>query len=420
MRQLKMTWFIALKDLKLFFLDRTAFIMFIIFPFLFVTLFSLMSFDSKDTRLELHITTREDKGGLSRQIVKGMETKNASKLKPGQPKIIWDKDYNKTLQRVKRHKLDGFLAFPADFTEGAMLGYDAKLEVITDAEATDTRAALQGLAQGIASRVGSQQVANNATIGLLIEPQIEQVATAPKKMEDIGAAIQKIFSKQQGPSKQKSFITFRTKKVGERKATNPSNWVIPGYLVMFVFFAAAISAEMIVRERQNHTLERLIASSVRQESILGGIFLGTTFKGLVQIAIFWMVGIFVFKADLGIAPAAVILLSVLTVVMSSAFGVMLATLAKTQRSAGSAAVLTSLTFAPLGGCWWPLFVTPKWMQNLAKISPHGWATTGFNKLMLFGGNFSSVTNEMLALVGFAVIFGVIAIWRFRVSATESS
>jgi ABC-2 type transport system permease protein len=185
---------------------------------------------------------------------------------------------------------------------------------------------------------------------------------------------------------------------------------------MFVFFTAALSAERIVRERQNNTLERLLASSVRRESILGGIFTGTAAKGLIQIAIFWVVGILVFNIDIGLSPAAVIILSILMIIMSSAFGIMLATLVKTERSAGSIAVLTSLVLAPLGGCWWPLFILPKWMQALAKITPHGWANTGFNKLMLFGADFGAVVPEMLVLVGFAVVFGIIAVWRFRTSS----
>jgi hypothetical protein len=36
--------------------------------------------------------------------------------------------------------------------------------------------------------------------------------------------------------------------------------------------------------------------------------------------------------------------------------------------------------------------------------------------MLYGADFSAVVPEMLALVGFAAIFGIIAIWRFRTSA----
>ncbi|MBN2186631.1 MAG: ABC transporter permease [Dehalococcoidia bacterium] len=197
---------------------------------------------------------------------------------------------------------------------------------------------------------------------------------------------------------------------------NPSSYVIPGYLVMFVFFTSTLAAESIVRERQNHTLERLLAGSVRREAILGGIFTGTAAKGLIQILIFWAVGILVFDIDLGFSPCAVVLLSILMVIMSSAFAIMLATFAKTQRSAGSIAVLTSLALAPLGGCWWPLFTLPKWMQLIAKITPHGWANAGFNKLMVFGAGFSAAVPEMIVLGCFAAAFGIIAVWRFRTSA----
>lgn len=185
---------------------------------------------------------------------------------------------------------------------------------------------------------------------------------------------------------------------------------------MFVFMAAAASSSAIVLERQNNTLERLIASSVKREAILGGVFAGTAVKGIIQIIIFWAAGVFVFKIDLGLAPAAVFILSILTVLMSSAYAVMLATFAKTRRAAGSIAVLSSLALAPLGGCWWPLFVTPRWMQYLALLTPHGWANIGFNKLMVFGADFSAAIPEMLALAGFTLVFFVIAAVRFRTGA----
>ena len=413
MRQLKVVWFIALKDLKLFATDRTALLFGLLFPFLFVVMFNfiLHGVGGEDKRLELHLVTQEEAGGMSYQIIGAMETKDESQLKPGEPKIVWDNDYDKVRQQVKDKKLAGFLAFPKDFTEGTSLGYGAQLEVVADAEDINTRTALNGLAQLIASRVGSQRVATSAAIGLLIEQGL-----ASGSMTDIGQAIQQLFLDQGGPATGKSILEFKTQNVGEVEAKNPSNYVIPGYLVMFVFFVAALSAEVIVRERQNHTLERLLGGSVRRGSILGGIFAGTLAKGLIQMVIFWLVGILIFKIDLGLSPAAVIILSILVVIMSSAFAIMLATLVKTERSAGSIAVLTSLALAPLGGCWWPLFTTPKWMQFIARITPHGWATTGFNKLMVFGADFRAVLPEVLALVAFAAVFGIIALWRFRTSA----
>jgi ABC-2 type transport system permease protein len=407
-------WFIALKELKIFAKDRLALLFAILFPFLFVVLFSvvLSGVGSEDERLELHLVTLEDRGGLSHYILEAIETEDESELEPGEPIIVWNDDYDEAYQSVADQRLEGFLAFPEDFTDGVSMGYGTKLEVIVDPGATYTRAALNSVAETIASRVGRQQVISNAITELTLERWLE----SPGDMADIAQEMPTLLSVQRGVRTKPSLIEFGVEKVGEVEGEEPSNYVIPGYLVMFVFFTAALSAGNIVRERQNRTLERLLASSVRRESILGGIFTGTATKGLIQIIIFWVVGILVFNVDLGLAPAAVILLSILIIIVSSAFGVMLATLTKTERSASSIAVLTSLVLAPLGGCWWPLFITPKWMQFIAKITPHGWATTGFNKLMLYGADLSAVVPELLALSGFAVIFGIIAIWRFRTSA----
>jgi ABC-2 type transport system permease protein len=417
MRQLKHIWFIALKDLRLFATDRGALFFFILFPFLFITLFSFINIGAtEDTKLKLYIVSEEAEGGLSYQIIDALKS-------AGDWEIIvmdYDQAYQavegkeisgfEAYQAAEDKKISGFIAFPADFTEGIMTGRGTQLEVVTDAESTSDRAALLGLGQTIASRIGAQYVTAKATIELLIEQGI----IAPDDSAAIEQVIQPILAGGGG----QAFIEYRTEKVGEVEEESNSNWVIPGYLVMFVFFGAAVGSEAIVRERQNHTLERLLASSVRREAILGGIFTGTAAKGLIQILLFWGVGILAFNVDLGNSPAAVIVLSILTVIMSAAFSIMLATLVKTQRSAGSIASLTSLVLAPLGGCWWPLFILPKWMQALAKITPHGWATMGFNKLMLFGANFGDVVPEMLALVGFTVLFSIIAIWRFRTSAVE--
>jgi ABC-2 type transport system permease protein len=413
-KHLSHSWFIALKDLKRFSRDRLALSFFILFPFLFVVLFNFLLSDvgGEDERLALHLVTQEAEGGLSHQILGAMETGNVSELDPGEPEIIWDRDYGGARQAVEDGELDGFLAFPEDFTERIFSGDGTEIEVVADADATYSRAALNGLARSIATRIGSTQVAARSTVELMIEGGLLD----PWDQAAIDEVIQEIVTALEAVATEEPFIGFETQSVGDVEPENAANFVIPGYLVMFVFFAAALGAEVIVRERQNHTLERLLASSVRRGSILGGIYAGTAAKGLIQIAIFWVVGILAFNIDFGLSPAAVIILSILMVIMSSAFAIMLAALVRTQRSAGSLAVLVSLVLAPLGGCWWPLFITPSWMQFIAKITPHGWATTGFNKLMLFGAEFGDVFPEMLVLLGFAAVFGIIGIWRFRTSA----
>jgi ABC-2 type transport system permease protein len=414
-KRLEHIWLIAVKDLRLFMTDRMALIFFFAFPFVLIIMFNLLlaNVGGSDARMELHLATQEKEGGLSGQIIAAMETKDESKLKPGDPKIVWDRDVNRALADVQSGKLAGFILFPEDFTRGVDLGYGTKLEVVSRAEATEVRMALLGMADSIASRVGAQHVEMSAAIGLLVQQSVTDGSSG--NSPDIQQIIAPLFQNQDGSNSQ-SLITFQSESLGEVKAKNPAFYVVPGYLVMFVFFAGALGSEGLIRERRNYTLERLLASSVKKESLLGGIYLGNVLKGLVQIAIFWIVGILAFHIDLGVAPGAVIGVSLLVVLMSAAFSVMLGTLAKTERAASALGVATSLILAPLGGCWWPLFITPHWMQFVAMITPHGWANTAFMKLMLFGGDASAVALEMAVLAAFAAAFLIVGIVRFRTDA----
>jgi ABC-2 type transport system permease protein len=413
MRHLRHIWFIMLKELKVFFRDRLALFFWILFPFMFIIIFNFVLSDvgGGDERLELHVTTQEPAGGISYLILAALKTGNESQLGFGDSVIIWDRDYEKARQAVEDGELGGLLTFPEDFSDSLFAEKGPELEVVADSEAVDTRTALNGFANSIATRFSSVRVAANATAELLIS-----AGRIDRNDRDAIDGIRWDTLSRAGEEAQESFIQLEREWVGEVEPENAANFVVPGYLVMFVFFAAAMGAEVIVRERQNQTLERLLSSSVKREAILGGIFAGSAVRGLIQIAIFWTVGILAYNMDVGLSVAAVVILSILMVIMSSAFGIMLAAMVRTQRSAGALANLFALVLAPLGGCWWPLFITPDWMQFLAKFTPHGWATTGFNKLMVFGGEFGDVTFEMLALLGFTVLFLVIGIWRFRASA----
>jgi ABC-2 type transport system permease protein len=407
MKQLKNAWYIGIKELKIFASDRAALIFSIIFPFFFVTLFYFLfqGVGAQDQRLILYVTTQEPAGSISYNIVSALQTTDTSTLQPGQPDIIWIQDYNDAQTEVQQKKISGFLSFPPDFTQNVQAGKATSLYIVVDPSDTYTRAALDGLAQGIASEMAAREVEAGAAASLL---------ASSGQSADIQSVVTQIYNGSQ--SSNAGLIQSVIQQVGPVEAINPSNWVIPGYLVMFVFFTAALSAERLVRERQNHTLERLLASSVSKEALLGGVYLGTVMKGLVQIVIFWGIGILLYHLNLGTEPFAVILISILVTLMAAAFSLMLATLVKSERAASSVGVLASLILAPLGGCWWPLFITPQWMQNLALFTPHGWATTAFNKLLLYGGNFHDVVSAMLALVGFGLVFAALAVTRFRTSS----
>jgi len=381
---------LAWKDTRIFFRDRAALAFAFLLPFVFVIGFTLALRDVGPENEALHFTiATQESVGVSVQAVETIVAATDG--------LAAIRDYDDALAAVAAGEIDGFVAFPPDFTQRFLSGETATLEVVVGEVPPAEEAALRGFAQEIAVRFSEAQATISAVVAL-------------GSPQDAAAAMEELFSDDGGPA-----IGLRVEQVGEIAPFNASNFTLPGYLTMFVFFTAAMGAEALARERQTHTLERLMANGVRRESLIVGKFLAGGFIGVTQVAVMWTVGALAFGIDLGASPVAVVLLSLLMVVASAAFGVMLASFVGNVRTASAAGVLTSLVLAPIGGSWWPLFITPPFMQSLARLTPHGWANGGLNKLMLFGAEFTDVGPEMAALAVFAAAFLAVALWRFRLA-----
>ena len=383
---------LASKDSRIFFRDRAAMAFAFLLPFIFVIGFTLALRDVGPENAELQFTVAtQETTGISVQAVETIVAAAGGRAAA--------MDHEEALAAVDAGDLEGFVSFPPDFTQRLLSGQQASLLVTVSDVAPADEAALRGFAQEIASRFSEAQATLSAVIAL------GSPGEAAAVMEDL-------LSDVTGPA-----IEIRVDQIGEIAPFNTSNFVLPGYLTMFVFFTAAMGAEALARERQTHTLERLMANGVRRESLILGKFLAGGAIGVVQVAVMWIVGALAFNIDLGPSPVAVVVLSLLMVVASAAFGVLLASMVNNVRTASAAGVLVSLVLAPIGGSWWPLFITPPFMQSLARLTPHGWANDGLNRLMLFGAEFSDVLPSMAALVVFAVVFLSLALWRFRLAPT---
>jgi ABC-2 type transport system permease protein len=47
--------------------------------------------------------------------------------------------------------------------------------------------------------------------------------------------------------------------------------------------------------------------------------------------------------------------------------------------------------AALGGCWWPIEITPEWAQHVQKLVPTGWTMDALHKLVSFRAGAASAT-----------------------------
>ena len=309
---------LAWKDTRIFFRDRAALTFAFLLPFVFVIGFSLALRDvgTESEALQFVVATQESVG-ISTQAVDAIVASADG--------LAVSMDYDEGLEAVEAGDIEGFVSFPPDFTQRFLAGETANLQVVVSRDSAPAdEAALRGFAQEIASRFSEAQ----ATLAVVV---------ALGTPREAAAAMQDLLTGVEGPA-----IDIRTEQVGEIAPFNTSNFVLPGYLTMFVFFTAAMGAEALARERQTHTLERLMANGVRRESLIVGKFLAGAIIGVAQVAVMWTVGALAFNIDLGASPGAVILLSLLMVVASAGFGVMLASFVRNVRTASAAGVLTSL------------------------------------------------------------------------------
>ena len=98
------------------------------FPLFFITLFYFLDFGATEVAtLELHVATQESVDGISHWIIEGMITIDDATDDGSQPLIVWDKDYDLVRLAVEEKDLEGFLVFPADFSQSFFMGERTQL-----------------------------------------------------------------------------------------------------------------------------------------------------------------------------------------------------------------------------------------------------------------------------------------------------
>lgn len=189
---------------------------------------------------------------------------------------------------------------------------------------------------------------------------------------------------------------------------------VPGILVMFTMLVLLTSGSvLLVIEREQGLLRRLASTPIPRGAVVLGKWLARMALGLVQIAFAALAGTLLFGMDWGSAPGAVAVLLVAWAAFNASLGILLANLARSTGQMTGLGVIASMVLAALGGCWWPIEITPPAMQRLALVLPTGWAMDALHKLTSFGYGAESAVPYVAALAGGAVVLGVAAARTFR-------
>jgi len=189
---------------------------------------------------------------------------------------------------------------------------------------------------------------------------------------------------------------------------------VPGILVMFTLLVLLTSSgTMLVQERTQGLLRRLASTPISKAEVIAGKWDGRMALAAIQILVALIVGTFLFNMDWGPNLGMVILVLVAWGGFCASAGLWLGTVANTQAQAGGLGVLAANALAALGGCWWPIEITPEWMQLVQKLIPTGWTMDALHKLISFQAGAASVIPNIAMLLVATVVFGWLAVRRFR-------
>jgi len=186
-----------------------------------------------------------------------------------------------------------------------------------------------------------------------------------------------------------------------------------GQLITWVFIPLLGASGLFALERMLGTMRRLLTTPTRKSSFLLGAISSQYLTALVQMAILVVFGIVVMKVPWGENPLALAVILVTFGLAGVALGTALGTFVKTESQASNLSIMIGMSMALLGGCWWPMELFPPTLQQIVKVLPTTWAMSAMTDITMRGQGLVDILPEAGVLVGFAVVFFIIGLLRFR-------
>ncbi len=229
--------------------------------------------------------------------------------------------------------------------------------------------------------------------------------------DDLGFTIESFETRRQQPV----LIGLEVEQAGtHHEPPDGFQQAVPGTMVTFVLIILLTGgAVLLITERQGGHLRRLATAPVDKIDVFAAKGLSRLGMGLVQIGVGLSAGAFVFKVDWGPHIGALLVILVLWGAVAAAMGVIAASLAKTVNQAIGIGMLLANGMAALSGCWWPIEVTPAWMQKVAWLIPSGWVMDAIHRLTSFGDPASAIIPHVILLTAATVILTLIGRKVFR-------
>ena len=425
--------FLALvrKDLKLFFRDRRAMIVSMLVPIVLAAFFGYL-FGGQGGNAETSkvpvLVIDQDGSDISRGLVAQLAGDKNLDVKPS--------TLDAAREAVRKGKATAAIVIPKDFGKDAghalfMGARKPELGVLYDPSHSVELGMVKGILSGAVMQAVSKEMFTGKSGRESVNESLAQVENNPqipaeqrKALRDLLGGVKELNEQQDraGASGQGQLsgglnMPYETR---EQAITSGENVEYNGYAhsfggmgIQFILFMGLDVGIALLMLRQSGLWQRLRAAPLSRTMLLGSRAVSASLiAGFLLLVLFSFARV-VFGVHIRGSFAGFVGVCAAFSLMTAAFGLMVAALGETVEATRGYSIMATLFMVMLGGAWVPTFVFPKWLQKLTVIIPTRWAMDGLDGMTWRGLGFSSALAPIAVLLLFTLLFGVVAVTRFR-------
>lgn len=375
--------------------DRAAQVMLFVVPIAFFSIFAVIfggrTGESGTARVAV-LVVDESHTDVSRALIKALQGEKGLRVQvAARPALAGEKAPEVPLDRARATELvragdaSVALVLPAgiDTSLSRFDGRGVRSLMLSDPADPVAPRVLEGELQFAALTVGDQ-LAADAGLGVAapqgsLEQRAQKVMPAPIDEQHV---------------------------VGEKRANGNDmvSFYAAGIAVMFLMFSASAAGGALIEETESGTLERVLSTGAGMNTLLLSKWLYITGLGVLGIVVMFLWAAFVFHLPLFSHLPGFAVMTAATSLCAAAFGLTLATVARTRQQLQGMTNLVVLSLSALGGSMFPRFLMPEWMQKWSLVGFNAWALDGYLKVFWREAPLAALAPQVGALLGFTVLF----------------
>jgi ABC-2 type transport system permease protein len=410
---MKKVFLIGIKDVRLALRDRTALLMMLLAPFIltlglgFVTGRFSGNSSSGISNIPV-IIVNQDVGQVGSALVDLLHSPDLQELV-----LVRDmSDEVAARQLVDTGQNAGVIIIPPRFTDSIISSPTTsakteipQIELYTDPTRPTSVGVIKTILDQFLGQVETGRIAAEVTITQLITNGLVQVQDAVAIGQEIGV-------QQAAAAGQTNAITIKdVTSNGKTIQFDVLGYMAPGMALMFLMFTASYGGRVLLAERNQGTLPRLLVSPTTSAQVLAGKIFGTFLTGAAQVFILILASTLFFSLHWG-DPLGVLVLVLAAVFAAVGWGMLITAVAKTPGQVNWIGTAIMLLFGLLGGSFLNLEGMPDWFNLVSKITPNAWGLDGFTTLAM-GGNLSNVMSPVLGLLAMGIILFIVSLLLFN-------